>query len=610
MFKYTNDTLINIYRKTNHFGYVAMLLSILLITIYFITSYNDPHYIYTTDVESDYYYNSLLINDGDSPSSYHHPGYLVQLLGSTVHLLLEDENNYNDFFNLARFYGVIAILGAFLVTFYLFREYLHTLGFFTIVGVYLSWPNTIEVFSYFSPNLFVLPVLLITISFLWKIFSSNENPWFNIIFITLVTITLSIKLVILPAILLILIIFYIDIGRRNSMSKMLITVSLSIPYMFFLFLTISNLSLLEFVNLLIPIIRNMMPGGVSKIDISIVLEKLMLAKWLIVVFLLAIILFGFSLIKIRSFNIEMKSKYWSKMLLLLSMMVAVIYYMSLDMVVGGVSIESEFHYAIPVAPMLPFYFLFFYDVFSGSRIEDNSVLNTSMITSLFIIILIVNVAAWTVMFQEKSNFQAKAVKRLNDASSIFESFYNGEIPGRVALAGGLDLDKSMFHMVGDAEYSGGKYIERVSSDFSNYSLFLPENIPFIKKIDIDYYHKLKERITNIVCHGKIDLIRENQGLKATIVGYLGGLFPEKICNQLVGLFTTANKPRRLGKSNKIFPGKDGGDQIKGAVFPKNIFINKSVSDDVVINELNKIYPVEKWEDHEISGNWYRFILLK
>jgi hypothetical protein len=591
---------------------VAIGLCIFLSFLYLITSYNDPYSIYVgSDVELDYYFNSLLINDGYKPNSFSHPGTIIQYLGSFTHNFISGPDSAQSFFNLVRYYGVIFMGIVFVIFQMLFGGKINNYAFFICVGLCLSWPNVVENFSSFSPNMFLVPMLLVTLSVLWKIFDRGIDIKLYFLFITLLTLVLSIKMVVFPLAVLVTIAFYFHILINHTYKVSLIYLILFTFYSFVIFILINGLSISEFLKIFSSVVKSIAPGGVANISFSNLLFKLSLTKGILGPILGLITITSFlSLLAYKKLDFSNRRQ---KLSLLILLIFSILYYLLLDLEGSDYgNIHSEFHYAIPIAASLPFFILFYYETlqFSSTKILNFS----KYLEKIFLLIVaLMFVISINTMSSEKTEAYNIMRDDMVSFSSEIETIFGDNPNDTIAVDHTMEykiIDGSMFHLIGDWEYSAGRYFDRTIQNYSNYTLFIPSNLPLIREKNQSASNALNDRILKIVCDSKSSLIRENDGFKAKIIMLLGDSLPKSFCLDLVAIIADQSKLRRYKKSSDVIFGESKGFRFNKILFAKEQFNKFSVTDDDIISQLNNIYGVEYWKDFNIKGSPYRAVWLK
>lgn len=598
--------------ETSNTIIVAIGSCIFLLFLYLFTSLNDPYSLYLgSDVELDYYFNSLLINDGIKPNSFSHPGTIIQYLGSFAHNFAVGSEFAQSYFNLVRLYGVIFLGIVFVIFQILFSRKINNYTFFICLGLYLSWPNIVQNFSSFSPNMFVVPTLVATLSVLWKIFDRGIDIKLYFLFITLLTLVLSIKMVVFPLVILVALAFYFHVLINHGYKFTFLYLIVFTFYSLALFIVVNGLSLQEFVKISASVVKSISPGGIANISLSNLLLKLSSTKSTLGP------IFGLLTVSsILSFStnkhIDISSRR-QKLTLLFLLFVSIIYYLCLDLQVSDFgTIHDEFHYAVPIAATLPFFILFYKETlnFSSTKIH-----NFNRYFEKFSLIVVVLTLA--ISINNMSSEKAEAYKLMKDDMVVFSSQI-GDIFGNgpdniIAVDHTMEkkiIDGSMFHLIGDWEYSAGRYFDRTAQKYSQYTLFIPSNLPSIRKQTKLASKVLNDRITKVVCESNSSLIRENDGVKAKIIMLFGSSLPKGLCIDLVTTIANQSKLRRYKKLNEIIFGESNGFKFNKLIFSKDQFHKFSVSDDDIINELNEIYGVEYWKDVSINGSPYRAVWLK
>ena len=591
---------------------VAIVSFIFLSFLYLIESYNDPYSIYVgSDVELDYYFNSLLINDGYKPNSFSHPGAIIQYLGSFVHNFISGSESTQSFFNLVRYFGVIFMGIVFIIFQMLFARKINNYAFFISLGLCLSWPNIVENFSSFSPNMFVIPMLIGTLSVLWKIFDRGIDIKLYFLFITLLTVVLSIKMIVFPLVLLVIIAFYFHILTYHSYKVSITYLMIFTFYSFVLFILINGLSISEFLKIFSSVVKSIAPGGVANISFSNLLFKLSLTKWILgPIFGLITITSFLSLLAYKKLEFSNRRQ---KLILLILLIVSIIYYLFLDLENSDYgNIHSEFHYAIPIAASLPFFILFYYETlkFSSSKIQSFSKYFEKIFLIIVTIILLISI---NTMSSEKAETYNIMRDEMVSYTTKIESIFGDDPNDIIAVDHTMEykiIDGSMFHLIGDWEYAAGRYFDRTIQNYSKYTLFIPSNLPLIREKNQSSSIALNDRILKIVCDSKSSLIRENDGFKAKIIMLFGNSLPKSFCLNLVAIIADQSKLRRYKKPSDIIFGESKGFKFNKILFAKDQFIKFSVTDDDIISELNNIYGVEYWKDFNIEGSPYRAVWLK
>lgn len=258
-----------------------------------------PYFIQPADLEQDYYYGSMLVNDGFPPFGIHHPGTPIYELGALIMKISGNEiENAQTFFNIS--YFIIALANT--VALFIFSktpEVKKAKGFGVMaLLLVVSLPGWLSYSHTFGADSFLIPVTLIMLSIFWISldlpFKQRLVAWIGVGF--LAGFGLAIKLTVLPVWIAVLIgsILFALLTQKKEKTKhkgiwiqyLLIPIISAVSFILFILPTFARLP---------QIFINFFQRDEIKIDISLtviknILALLSTAPYLIPVFILMVII--------------------------------------------------------------------------------------------------------------------------------------------------------------------------------------------------------------------------------------------------------------------------------------------------------------------------------
>jgi hypothetical protein len=135
-----------------------------------------PYYVSAIDFENDYYYNTRLILDGQTPQSVHHPGTPLHYLGALLMTPIgTDPSSTQTFFNAA----YLLILGGTVLSLALMVKLTlkgRSFGFSLLVLASIAtWPSFATYLNYWGPTAFITIVGLPILALFWTLLSGPSG---------------------------------------------------------------------------------------------------------------------------------------------------------------------------------------------------------------------------------------------------------------------------------------------------------------------------------------------------------------------------------------------------------------------------------------------------
>ena len=149
----------------NKKAFIFVILTIFLFQIFLIFFDSKPFYYFDQDVETDYFFSGMLIANGFSAWSFHHPGVILQNLIALIlyNFYLTENFSADEILSFSHLLqSIISISILLLIT--LYKNTLGSLGIATYLIMLAMWPSLFYYSEYLGPDLLILPLSVLILS--------------------------------------------------------------------------------------------------------------------------------------------------------------------------------------------------------------------------------------------------------------------------------------------------------------------------------------------------------------------------------------------------------------------------------------------------------------
>lgn len=183
-------------------AFIFVILTIFLFQLFLIFFDSKPFYYFDQDVETDYFFSGMLIANGFSAWSFHHPGVILQNLIALIlyNFYLTENFSADEILSFSHLLqSIIAISILLLIT--LYKNTLGYLGIATYLIMLAMWPSLFYYSEYLGPDLLILPLSAVLILSTYSLLKEGQTTKHILVISICGSIGISLKLSVLPILL-------------------------------------------------------------------------------------------------------------------------------------------------------------------------------------------------------------------------------------------------------------------------------------------------------------------------------------------------------------------------------------------------------------------------